>query len=417
VREVLRFELELREPSELVRLHLRASAWFIAHGDSDAATDHAVAAGDPARAGTLLWAEGARCSSPADDRATRWLAAFTEEQLASSPQLALTEGYRCLAGGDARQAEHWARRVAAAVHGAGARTRSPALLASVAMLRSAGATGGIEQMHSEATRAYELLDESSHLRPLACLLRGVALELLGERDEARQALEAAVRLGGGPVAQVESLCLTQLALLDVAEGDWEQAGDHVLRASGSLAEHRLARHPTSAMTYAASALVHSQRGVADEAKRDLVSASRLLDDLGAYMPWHEVQTRIVMARACARLADVVRARALLSEASRWARRIERVEALVGALDAGWGEVDDLSASALSGPGSLTMAELRVLRFLPSHLSFREIGDRLHVSGNTVKTQAHAIYAKLGAGSRTEAVAQAAALGLIDVTIL
>ena len=53
--------------------------------------------------------------------------------------------------------------------------------------------------------------------------------------------------------------------------------------------------------------------------------------------------------------------------------------------------------------SLTTAELRVLRFLPSHLSFREIAARLHVSANTVKTQAHAVYRKLDASSRSGAV--------------
>jgi len=55
----------------------------------------------------------------------------------------------------------------------------------------------------------------------------------------------------------------------------------------------------------------------------------------------------------------------------------------------------------------------VLRFLPSHLSFREIAERLHVSANTVKTQAHAVYRKLDASSRSTAVARARAVGLLD----
>ena len=54
----------------------------------------------------------------------------------------------------------------------------------------------------------------------------------------------------------------------------------------------------------------------------------------------------------------------------------------------------------------------MLRFLPSHRSFREIGGQLGVSANTVKTQAHAVYRKLGAASRSEAVAQASAAGLL-----
>jgi LuxR family maltose regulon positive regulatory protein len=72
---------------------------------------------------------------------------------------------------------------------------------------------------------------------------------------------------------------------------------------------------------------------------------------------------------------------------------------------------------LTGPGSLTTAELRVLGFLPGHLSFREIAADLQVSANTVKTQAHAVYRKLDASSRSTAVATARAPGsLIDPSV-
>ena len=62
--------------------------------------------------------------------------------------------------------------------------------------------------------------------------------------------------------------------------------------------------------------------------------------------------------------------------------------------------------------SLTTAELRILQFLPTHLSFREIGERTCVSANTVKTQANSIYRKLHVRSRSEAVAHARVLGLL-----
>jgi LuxR family maltose regulon positive regulatory protein len=54
-----------------------------------------------------------------------------------------------------------------------------------------------------------------------------------------------------------------------------------------------------------------------------------------------------------------------------------------------------------------------LPLLATHLSFREIGERLYVSRNTVKTQAIAVYRKFGVTSRSEAIARAIALGLID----
>ena len=61
-----------------------------------------------------------------------------------------------------------------------------------------------------------------------------------------------------------------------------------------------------------------------------------------------------------------------------------------------------------------MAELRVLALLPTHLSFRQIGERLFVSNNTVKSHAMSIYHKLGVSSRSEAVERAAELGLLDL---
>ena len=52
---------------------------------------------------------------------------------------------------------------------------------------------------------------------------------------------------------------------------------------------------------------------------------------------------------------------------------------------------------------LSPAELRLAPFLATSLSFAAIGQRLHVSRSTVKTQALSIYRKLGASSRTSAV--------------
>lgn len=64
------------------------------------------------------------------------------------------------------------------------------------------------------------------------------------------------------------------------------------------------------------------------------------------------------------------------------------------------------AGALGDGETLTLAELRVLRFLPSYLTLGQIAARLHVSTNTVKTQAHAVYRKLGVSSRSGAVERA-----------
>ncbi len=62
--------------------------------------------------------------------------------------------------------------------------------------------------------------------------------------------------------------------------------------------------------------------------------------------------------------------------------------------------------------TLTDGETRVLHYLPTNLSAREIAGKLYLSVNTVKTHQRHLYQKLGARSRTQAVEQARALGLL-----
>jgi LuxR family maltose regulon positive regulatory protein len=64
-----------------------------------------------------------------------------------------------------------------------------------------------------------------------------------------------------------------------------------------------------------------------------------------------------------------------------------------------------------GASSLTAAELRLMPLLSTHLSYQEMGERLHVSKNTVKTQAYSAYRKLGVSTRSDAVIRARELGL------
>jgi LuxR family transcriptional regulator, maltose regulon positive regulatory protein len=61
---------------------------------------------------------------------------------------------------------------------------------------------------------------------------------------------------------------------------------------------------------------------------------------------------------------------------------------------------------------LSKSEIRVLRYLPTHLSAPEIASELSVSTTTVKTHLRNLYAKLGVHRRAEAVESARALGLL-----
>jgi ATP/maltotriose-dependent transcriptional regulator MalT len=59
------------------------------------------------------------------------------------------------------------------------------------------------------------------------------------------------------------------------------------------------------------------------------------------------------------------------------------------------------------------AELAVLDLLDSDLSAREIGVKLFLSPNTVRSHTRSIYRKLGVTSREAAVARATASGLLQ----
>jgi LuxR family maltose regulon positive regulatory protein len=122
----------------------------------------------------------------------------------------------------------------------------------------------------------------------------------------------------------------------------------------------------------------------------------------------------VLARVALRLSDVVGARALLEAAELAVRATPQAPVLTAWLQDATAQVEAYSSCAVIAPASLTAAELRILGLLPTHLSFREMGSRLYVSPNTVKTQAQAVYRKLDASSRSEAVARARALGLLEL---
>ena len=76
--------------------------------------------------------------------------------------------------------------------------------------------------------------------------------------------------------------------------------------------------------------------------------------------------------------------------------------------------DEVPGSAISRqlPFPLTQRELTILRFLATSMSTSEIAGELCLSVNTVKTHVAAIYRKLPATRRREAVLRARQLELI-----
>ena len=68
--------------------------------------------------------------------------------------------------------------------------------------------------------------------------------------------------------------------------------------------------------------------------------------------------------------------------------------------------------AAAGGPPLSPAELRLLPYLQTHLTLKQIGQRLFVSPNTVSSEVGSIYRKLGVSSPSDAVQQATTIGLL-----
>ena len=68
----------------------------------------------------------------------------------------------------------------------------------------------------------------------------------------------------------------------------------------------------------------------------------------------------------------------------------------------------------AAPNTLTAREVEVLQALANGASTYEVARSLFISNKTVKNHLAHIYAKLGASSRTQAVAAAVRLGIVRI---
>jgi LuxR family maltose regulon positive regulatory protein len=411
-REMLQTELLRSEPELASRLNRRASDWYGRAGDVERAIDHARNAGDLGRVGDLLWTYLHRFLGEGRNQVVQgWLGGVDAEQAAGCPPLALAAAHSGLALGSATLAEQWARSAAVCLSDS-AEQATRSARAGVLIIEAWAARSGARRMGEVATQAYDLLPDDDPWRATCCLLRGSSALLIGETTEAERLLEDGACRGDEQAADAASLCLAQLAVCAAKCDDPVVASDFAASACSMVASHGLSTAPASALVYAVCAASAMREGRIDEAKVAASECQDLLAALDDSLAWLSAETRILVARVLLGLGHVAGARELLADASRLARRTPDAVVFQGWFDQAWGQFDECAESTLAGMGSLTTAELRVLRFLPTHYAFHEIAQRLHVSSNTVKTHAHAVYRKLDASSRSEAVATATRAGLL-----
>jgi LuxR family maltose regulon positive regulatory protein len=206
--------------------------------------------------------------------------------------------------------------------------------------------------------------------------------------------------------------LTLLATIRLRRQDLAGAEQLAREASARLEHFGYGYLVMGLGIYALEARIAAHRGEVHAAREALVKAQLVRPLATRAAPAYAVGSIVELARAYLAMSDPAGAQIVVREAEELVRRTPSLGILTDELL----EVRRYlsgAATALVGSSALTSAELRILPFLPTYLSFPEIADRLSISRNTVKTHAMSIYGKLWASSRGEAVERAVELGLLE----
>jgi LuxR family transcriptional regulator, maltose regulon positive regulatory protein len=249
---------------------------------------------------------------------------------------------------------------------------------------------GRHQAAVEAFGAAQRLD-ASVVTPLASRTGGFLLQTLVAMGELRSPEQAFA--GHGEPRPDAGEARIALAVLRLAQDDPDAATAALAPLVDGFA------HVASAPVWGAQALLlqalsHDALGDAGGAERALERALDLAEPDGLLLPF-------LLHPEAARL---------LERHSR--HRTTHASLIAAALALLTGR----HPAAVTGPRPLreplSESETRVLRYLPTNLSKREIAAELCVSVHTVKTHIHHLFTKLDVHSRGEAVTQARGLGLL-----
>ena len=413
-RELLRAELERAEPDLVPQLLARAAAWSAANGQTEAAIGYAQESGDVDQVSRLV----EECLLPAYQSGRlaaveRWLGWLEAHgALERNAPAAVLGALLAAIWGRPVAAEHWADAAERAAYDGVLPDGSPLVDSWLALLRAQLCRRGAPRMRGDAELALRTIAAESPFRTNASLVLAMSHVLLGDEERADDLL-ADVADDGLELGAVDdvAVALGQRAAIAIARSAWLEAEGFTDRALNVIRCSAVDAIPTRAFVYAVAARVALHRGESQRAKELLAQAHELCPHLTYALPCLAVQTRLELARAYRAQADALRAETMIREIDEVVRRRPGL----GELPA---QVEELRASltamrgAAPGASPLTEAELRVLPYLATHLSFREVGERVYLSRHTVKSHAMAIYRKLDATSRNAAVERASELGLL-----
>jgi LuxR family maltose regulon positive regulatory protein len=410
--ELLRHELKRTEPDTVAALHRRASSWCGDAGLIVEAANHANAAGDIDAAVELV---GRHWSWFLDQgqltTVSRWLDALPASVIADNRMLCFAAAMVTSHTRRLDEAERWletADRAPAVADGDGSAAPLEVLRAWLRLLR--GDVGGA------IAAARRAITTTSAAALPAQLMLGSALWWAQQLTEAKPLVETASRTAeAAGVAGPAVFMLGVRAAIEFELSDVGQAGTLARAALELTRRSGLDEHPFSATAHVVHGKIHARHGKPDEATAEIERGIQLAERVNA---WH-VQIYGVLAVAEIRHGahEPAAARRLLARARAIVGALRDADELAGARIEQTARILRLRPARERDTGGapyweLSERELAVLRLLESKLSQREIAGELYVSFNTVKTHTRAIFRKLGAASRAEAVARARELGLL-----
>jgi LuxR family maltose regulon positive regulatory protein len=277
--------------------------------------------------------------------------------------------------------------------------------------------------HGRAVHAADVATALERLHPASPMVPGVriqavAREILAGRYEAAdveaRATEAHQRAVGAIPGLVTVLALRAVTAL--ARRDTVAARTHVSAGVEMMEAAGLGDYASSMPLFGVAARVAAADGDSAAAAGHLAHVNRLRPSMNQALPFFGLLARIQAVRASIALREPALARTLLAEAE----EILELRPDMGTLAVEVEQLRPVVASlrtAQPGPWTLTAAELRLLAYLPTHLTFREIAQRMFLSPHTIKTQAMSIYSKLEVSSRREAIERAVEVNLLDASVL
>jgi LuxR family maltose regulon positive regulatory protein len=171
-------------------------------------------------------------------------------------------------------------------------------------------------------------------------------------------------------------------------------------------------YASSVLAFAGAARLAVHRGDRVEADRQLTRAMRARPSLTYVLPTLAVRVRLQLGKVYCALGDHTSARHLLREIDDILLQRPALGTLVDEVSEFQKSLASSAQVRVDGGSPLSSAELRLLPYLQTHLTIREIGDRLFVSRNTVSSELGSIYRKLGVSSRNDAVQRATEIGLL-----